>query len=84
MHHAAFLPAPYIRMSCFFLEKNTVLRHIASTHLKETREMSKFLICEHCSSRMDYTESVAEIVPQDVEYLVNCVFEEQAGKDGEA
>ena len=46
--------------------------------------MSKFLICEHCSSRMDYTESVAEIVPQDVEYLVNCVFEEQAGKDGEA
>ena len=49
----------------------------------QTREMSKFLICEHCSSRMDYTESVAEIVPQDVEYLVNCVFEEQAGKDGE-
>jgi hypothetical protein len=32
------LPAPYIRMSCFFLEKNTVLRHIASTHLKELLE----------------------------------------------
>jgi hypothetical protein len=28
----------YIRISCFFLEKNTVLRHIASTHLKELLE----------------------------------------------
>ena len=42
----------------------------------QTREMSRFVICDNCSARLDYTESVAEIVPQDVEYLFNCVFDE--------
>lgn len=43
----------------------------------QTREMSRFVICENCSARLDYNESVAEIIPQDVEYLFNCVFEEK-------
>ena len=42
----------------------------------QTREMSRFVICENCSSRLDYTEAVAEIVPQDVEYLFNCAFDD--------
>lgn len=49
----------------------------------QTRELSKFLICDNCSSRIDYTESVAEIVPQDVEYLVYCNFDDAADKGGD-
>ena len=48
----------------------------------QTREMSRFLICENCSSRIDYTESVAEIIPQDVEYLVYCNFDDAVEKGG--
>lgn len=44
----------------------------------QTREITRFVICNHCSARLDYTESVAEIVPQDVEYLFNCVFDDKA------
>lgn len=48
----------------------------------QTREMSRFVVCENCSSRIDYTESVAEIIPQDVEYLVYCNFDDAADKGG--
>ncbi len=44
----------------------------------QTREMPRFVICENCSSRIDYTEMVAEIIPSEVEYLFLCNFDEEA------
>jgi single-strand DNA-binding protein len=42
----------------------------------QTREVSKTIVCDECESVIKYVENLGEIVPQDVEYLNNCVFDE--------
>ncbi len=43
----------------------------------QTREMPRFVICDNCSARIDYTETLAEIIPHEVEYLFLCNFVEE-------
>ena len=43
----------------------------------QTREVSKTIVCEECESTINYVENLGEIVPQDVEYLNNCIFDEE-------
>lgn len=42
----------------------------------QTREVSKTIVCDECESQIKYIENLGEIVPQDVEYLNNCIFDE--------
>lgn len=42
----------------------------------QTREVSKTIVCDECESTIKYVENLGEIVPQDVEYLNNCIFDE--------
>lgn len=43
----------------------------------QTREVNKTIICDECESQINYVECLGEIVPQDIEYLNNCVFDEE-------
>lgn len=43
----------------------------------QTRELAKTLVCDECENQIKYIENVAEIVPQDIEYLNNCIFDEK-------
>ena len=49
----------------------------------QTREVSKTIVCDECESTIKYVENLGEIVPQDVEYLNNCVFDEAEDKETE-
>lgn len=41
----------------------------------QTRESQRNTVCDECKSKITYSENVAEIVPYNIEYLSNCVFE---------
>lgn len=41
----------------------------------QTRESQRNTVCDECKSKITYSENVAEIVPYDIEYLNNCIFE---------
>ena len=47
----------------------------------QTREVNKTIVCDECESQIKYIENLGEIVPQDVEYLNNCIFDEHEVKD---
>ncbi len=49
----------------------------------QTREVGKTIVCEECESTIKYVENLGEIVPQDVEYLNNCIFDEEENKENE-
>lgn len=82
--HDGVIKSDYPWVKSFGSQADEDLKHLRKSSqvyivgALQTREMSRFVICENCSARLDYTESVAEIVPQDVEYLFNCVFDENA------
>lgn len=82
--HDGVIKSDYPWVKSFGSQADEDLKHLRKSSqvyiagALQTREMSRFVICENCSARLDYMESVAEIVPQDVEYLFNCVFDENA------
>lgn len=41
----------------------------------QTRDVVRKTLCDECKSELQYPETVSEIVPYDIEYLTNCVFE---------
>ena len=49
----------------------------------QTREVNKTIVCDECESQIKYIENLGEIVPQDVEYLNNCVFDEENKEEKE-
>ena len=49
----------------------------------QTREVNKSIVCDECESTIKYVENLGEIVPQDVEYLNNCVFDESEKKEND-
>lgn len=43
----------------------------------QTREIERSITCEECGEEFSLKESTAELFPYAVEYLMNCVFDEQ-------
>lgn len=50
----------------------------------QTRDVQRHAVCENCESQLTYAETVAEIVPYDVEYLSNWLLDENDIKKKEA
>ena len=49
----------------------------------QTREIERQVVCETCGETYSFKESVAELFPYSVEYLMNCIFDEKTEPEGE-
>ncbi len=49
----------------------------------QTRDIKRNVRCDHCKERLVMDERVGEIVPNGVEFLNNCLFDEEEPEDGE-
>jgi hypothetical protein len=49
----------------------------------QTRKVQRTTVCETCGEEYTWEETVSEIFPYSTEYLMNCLFPEREGKEGE-
>lgn len=79
---------PWIKTSGKQAEEDAVRLHTGSTvyinGAVQTREIERDIECPDCHAIYTIKESVCEIYPYAVEYLMNCVFDETASDDDES